>query len=406
LLAASRPRETVPILVADPSLPGTYVGITLTVEADVSDTPYLVDTLTGDFTVPGRPLYTLECGERRLRLGEQAVSSLYADPSPPAAGSGSPGGGGGGTSGPAGEVVFYGDDGGLSSDAGLTFDVMATELAVTSPGINNGTLYSVATGNNGTAISAFASGDNGIAVYAQTNAAGGVGVVGGSAAADGRGVSGIASLGTAVQGATESGIALRGVVGELGTGLQIDGQSNYAGTALSVQIDGTPVLTLDGANRELTVTGPGTDTGTVYAIATAAGGFALIGETDGASGVSVYANAYGAGGVGVQSVVASSTGIAVVAIGDLGTSVQALPGSTGRGVHIDAPAGYSGEPILFEVNSTEVFAVGASGRPRFVSTPPSSASDTGTTGEIAWDSGFLYLCIATDTWVRAAVATW
>jgi len=37
---------------------------------------------------------------------------------------------------------------------------------------------------------------------------------------------------------------------------------------------------------------------------------------------------------------------------------------------------------------------------------PSSASDTGTTGEIAWDSSYIYICIATNTWQRAAHATW
>lgn len=37
---------------------------------------------------------------------------------------------------------------------------------------------------------------------------------------------------------------------------------------------------------------------------------------------------------------------------------------------------------------------------------PSSASDTGTTGEIAWDSNYLYVCTATDTWKRVAISTW
>lgn len=37
---------------------------------------------------------------------------------------------------------------------------------------------------------------------------------------------------------------------------------------------------------------------------------------------------------------------------------------------------------------------------------PSSASDTGTTGTIAWDSSYLYVCTATDTWKRVAIATW
>jgi hypothetical protein len=37
---------------------------------------------------------------------------------------------------------------------------------------------------------------------------------------------------------------------------------------------------------------------------------------------------------------------------------------------------------------------------------PSSASDTGTQGQIAWDSNYFYICVATDTWQRVAHATW
>jgi len=35
---------------------------------------------------------------------------------------------------------------------------------------------------------------------------------------------------------------------------------------------------------------------------------------------------------------------------------------------------------------------------------PSSASDTCTQGHIAWDNGFLYVCVQTDTWKRASMA--
>jgi len=37
---------------------------------------------------------------------------------------------------------------------------------------------------------------------------------------------------------------------------------------------------------------------------------------------------------------------------------------------------------------------------------PSSASDTGTTGTITWDSDYIYICVATNTWKRVAIATW
>lgn len=37
---------------------------------------------------------------------------------------------------------------------------------------------------------------------------------------------------------------------------------------------------------------------------------------------------------------------------------------------------------------------------------PSSASDTGTTGQIAWDASFIYIAVGTNTWKRAAIASW
>jgi hypothetical protein len=37
---------------------------------------------------------------------------------------------------------------------------------------------------------------------------------------------------------------------------------------------------------------------------------------------------------------------------------------------------------------------------------PSSASDTGNAGDICWDSDYVYVCVATDTWKRAALSTW
>ena len=39
-------------------------------------------------------------------------------------------------------------------------------------------------------------------------------------------------------------------------------------------------------------------------------------------------------------------------------------------------------------------------------TAPASATDTGTAGEVRYDGSFIYVCVATDTWVRAALSTW
>lgn len=37
---------------------------------------------------------------------------------------------------------------------------------------------------------------------------------------------------------------------------------------------------------------------------------------------------------------------------------------------------------------------------------PASASDTGTAGTLCWDGDYIYVCVAADTWKRAALASW
>jgi len=39
-------------------------------------------------------------------------------------------------------------------------------------------------------------------------------------------------------------------------------------------------------------------------------------------------------------------------------------------------------------------------------TTPASASDTGTAGQIAWDTNYIYIATGTNTWKRVAIATW
>lgn len=55
---------------------------------------------------------------------------------------------------------------------------------------------------------------------------------------------------------------------------------------------------------------------------------------------------------------------------------------------------------------TGLFTTGSDSIRISTSKTPSSASDTGTQGQIAWDSGFIYVCTATNTWKRVAIATW
>lgn len=68
--------------------------------------------------------------------------------------------------------------------------------------------------------------------------------------------------------------------------------------------------------------------------------------------------------------------------------------------------------ILFFLVIAALLAAGTNGEYHFgdeliiPSEPPATASSSGTTGMFTWDSSYLYICIATDTWERVAIATW
>lgn len=53
---------------------------------------------------------------------------------------------------------------------------------------------------------------------------------------------------------------------------------------------------------------------------------------------------------------------------------------------------------LLDINSDKI-------RIRTANTP-ASALATGAVGEICWDANYIYVCVATNTWVRSALATW
>ena len=68
--------------------------------------------------------------------------------------------------------------------------------------------------------------------------------------------------------------------------------------------------------------------------------------------------------------------------------------------------GVVGEPLY--VTDTGEFYVhnGTEYVPLITNATPSSASDTGVKGQIAWDGSYIYICSNTDTWLRAPIATW
>lgn len=69
----------------------------------------------------------------------------------------------------------------------------------------------------------------------------------------------------------------------------------------------------------------------------------------------------------------------------------------------DQPSGYAGLDGSGLLLTAEIPSLPYTASPV---TAPTFSNDPGTAGQWAYDSGFIYVCVATDTWVRAALASW
>lgn len=94
----------------------------------------------------------------------------------------------------------------------------------------------------------------------------------------------------------------------------------------------------------------------------------------------------------------------------------ALSGTTnGFGLYIDAPTGATNNyGLVVASGNVGIGTAAPSGlldvnddhiRVRTAKTP-ATAGATGNAGDICWDAGFLYVCVATNSWKRVAIASW
>ena len=79
-----------------------------------------------------------------------------------------------------------------------------------------------------------------------------------------------------------------------------------------------------------------------------------------------------------------------------------------RGVaaNIEHNSGATGEPLY----ATDTGEVHIQDETEFVpiitNRTPSSATDTGVKGQVAYDTNYIYVCVATDVWKRVSISTW
>ena len=110
-------------------------------------------------------------------------------------------------------------------------------------------------------------------------------------------------------------------------------------------------------------------------------------------------------------------------IADFGLAVENTNAVSGQGLGLRIVAGATASDLPLYVrdrtNATTLFSVGGTGAAAFagavtiagtvihtLSATPASASATGTVGTMSWDANYIYICTATNTWKRVAIATW
>lgn len=82
------------------------------------------------------------------------------------------------------------------------------------------------------------------------------------------------------------------------------------------------------------------------------------------------------------------------------TGIQGPTGSTGQGV----PSGGSTGQFLSKSSITDYDTIWTSSLVSDV--PPGASNSVGSTGQLAQDSNYLYVCVGTDTWRRTELTGW
>lgn len=240
-----------------------------------------------------------------------------------------------------------------------------------------------------------------------------------------------------------------------GTGLGVNAASGFTGNLLDLQLNGASQFSF-GANSVFTLGGVANTgariassaqfrTGSIWIGYDGAGGSALAPADS--SGAAVY-GAWGANGLAVSSTRYLGFAATAASSGDCiafrdaaniwgfrnGTNAQTLriyntfTSSTNyerarlewasNVLRIGTEKGSGGgtaRALELQTDGTTRLTIGATDGTVTVagdsitvatSRTPASATATGTTGQIVWDSNYVYVCVATNTWKRSAISTW
>jgi len=148
-------------------------------------------------------------------------------------------------------------------------------------------------------------------------------------------------------------------------------------------------------------------------------GYVLLKDDGGSAGVAV--TTVGNVGVGTTNPTEPVTVIGAISVQDGVNPRWVLESLVSGNIHVSASgsgvrefelvtgggAYFMGGNVGIDTNSpTEAIDVNSDAIRVRSSQTPASASATGNAGTICWDANYIYVCTATNTWKRAALATW
>jgi len=190
-------------------------------------------------------------------------------------------------------------------------------------------------------------------------------------------------------GSTSAGIKLTnnttGVTNDDGLDITMSGSTGYIiqreNASLIFQTNSTTALTLN-SSQGATIAGTTASTSTSTGALVVSGGVGVAGSINAGTTGANHSHVFTGGDLGSGSTI-------LVARDSNGTN-QFIVGGSGI-VQITNGLQLNGASNVFRIVSSQT---------------PASASATGTAGTICWDTSYIYVCTATNTWKRVAISTW
>jgi len=79
----------------------------------------------------------------------------------------------------------------------------------------------------------------------------------------------------------------------------------------------------------------------------------------------------------------------------------------GTAAQVGAASGLEGEPFYATDTKRLYVSDGSANKGVMMEhAVPSSATDDGNPGDMAFDSSYIYICVAANTWMKCEIATW